>query len=369
VAAALSVFLCSGSGDSKAAAARAAVDTGAVEALVRLGRMPRAAGRAALHALAGLVAAAEPSLRPSLVEAVAAAGGVEAALLQLQEPSQQDDMEDKDEDTAVCLLLMLANIWTSADECKRRLLDGGGIALVVQYFVRSSMAAWRSNGLGAAAVGLIVSMLQSGPGEVGEFSGSTCSPVRAVEAVEAGAVQALLRCLVGSGRPEDEAVQGMATRTLNAMAAALCLASPGGLRQLPEPMQGALRPAVAALAGLLRSTQLPRQCSARWAASLWRTRPWLQRLPLLALRCWPSSGPAGRGRLQRWCRLLRGCCTTWLIKATQCWLWAMQQRRQGRSVDSGTAAMYQTGSRAAAAAARRLPAPPAALQASLTASR
>jgi hypothetical protein len=41
------------------------------------------------------------------------------------------------------------------------------------------------------------------------------------------------------------------------LAAALCCSSPGGVSQLPEPLRGALQPAVAALVELLRSTQLP----------------------------------------------------------------------------------------------------------------
>jgi hypothetical protein len=86
-------------------------------------------------------------------------------------------------------------------------------------------------------------------------SGSPCSLARALEAVEAGVVPVLLRCLAGSGQPIDDAVKSHAATALGALSLSLC--SPGGPRQLPEPLRGALRPAVAALAGLLRSTQLP----------------------------------------------------------------------------------------------------------------
>jgi hypothetical protein len=89
----------------------------------------------------------------------------------------------------------------------------------------------------------------------GGGSGGPCSRATAVEAVEADAVQVLLGCLASSGRQNDAYVQSEAARALAVVA--LALSSGGGCRQLPEPLLDALRPAVAALAGLLCSTQLP----------------------------------------------------------------------------------------------------------------
>jgi hypothetical protein len=127
--AALSVLLCIGSASSKEAAAGAAADAGAVEALVRLGRTLGAAGSAGLGVLGALVLAAEPSLRQLLPEAIVAAGGVEAALAQLQNVGQQEDAQGLQEDllgTAARLLILLTSIESAcAQEFRRRVLDGG----------------------------------------------------------------------------------------------------------------------------------------------------------------------------------------------------------------------------------------------------
>jgi hypothetical protein len=76
-------------------------------------------------------------------------------------------------------------------------------------------------------------------------------------AVEAGAVPVLLGCLASSGHSDDEFVQSGAAKGLAVLAAALSHGSPVCSRQLPEPQLVVLRPVMAALAGLLRSTQLP----------------------------------------------------------------------------------------------------------------
>jgi hypothetical protein len=112
----------------------------------------------------------------------------------------------------------------------------------------------------AVAALLIQNLLVISSGEVVPASSSLCKPASAAEAVEAGMVPVLLACLAfSSAMPNDELVQQVAAAAaLGMLAAALYPSSPVGCsRQLPEPMRGALRPAVAALAGLLRSTQLP----------------------------------------------------------------------------------------------------------------
>jgi hypothetical protein len=91
-------------------------------------------------------------------------------------------------------------------------------------------------------------------------SGRPCSLAMAAEAVQAGVVPVLLGCLAfTSGQPGDAAVQCEAAGVLEMLTAALVgLGSPASRRrQLSEPMRRALQPTLAALAGLLRSTQLP----------------------------------------------------------------------------------------------------------------
>jgi hypothetical protein len=83
------------------------------------------------------------------------------------------------------------------------------------------------------------------------------SPCGLATAVEAGVVPVLLGCLACSGHLDDERVQSRAAEALVELAAALGRSSPGSSRQLPEPLHSALQPAVAALAGLLRSMQQP----------------------------------------------------------------------------------------------------------------
>jgi hypothetical protein len=258
----LTVLLRHGSASSQEAAARAAVDAGAVEVLLLLGRMPGDAGwAAALNALGGLVATAEPSLR--MPEAVMAAGGVEAALAQLLGPTQAEEEEQEEEEeadaeyAAVGLLYnLLEHSKLTAEECRRWLLAAGGMAPIVQHLVRW-MAAEVSGWPKAAAQ--FVAFLVVSSGEGGVSDSSLCSPAMAVEAVEAGVVPVLLGCLaLSSSDPDYEMVQEEAVSALGALVAALFLSDPSGRRQLPEPlMMSALRPAAPALVGLLRSTQLP----------------------------------------------------------------------------------------------------------------
>jgi hypothetical protein len=252
------VLFRSGSASSQEAAAGAAADAGAVEALVQLGRMPGAAGMAVLRVLLGLVKAAEPSLR--LPEAVVAARGVEAALAQLRGPVAEQEHEAAANAALRLLFHLLMCKGPSAEGCRQRALAAGGMTLVVQHLacrMAAEGSAWH-----VATVRLISKLLASGGGDSGATSISPCSFSSAVEAVEAGAVQVLLGSLAFSsgqpGDPDDEEVQSRAAEALAVLAAVLCLGSPAdGSRQLPEPMRGALRPAVAALAGLLRSMQLP----------------------------------------------------------------------------------------------------------------
>jgi hypothetical protein len=198
---------------------------------------------------------AKPSLR--LPEGVIAAGGVEAALAQLRGPAAQEAEEQEDEEEGVAgraaaglLCCLLACSEPAAEECHRRVLAAGGVTPVVQFFVRS-MAAGGSSRQGVAAH-LILLLLVSGGGVVPARS-SLCSWATAVEA----GVVPVLGCLAGSGHPDDESVQGQAAMALGALAAAPCRSSPDRCRQLPEPLHSALQPAVAALAGLLHSMQLP----------------------------------------------------------------------------------------------------------------
>jgi hypothetical protein len=135
LAAALEVLMRSANASGQEAATRAAAEAGAVEALVWLGRMPEAAGRAALSALAGMVAATEPSLR--VPEGVVAAGGVEAALAKLREPAQEEEGEEAESGAAVRLLLVLTGFGPSAEEFRRRVLGVGCVTPIVQFFVRA----------------------------------------------------------------------------------------------------------------------------------------------------------------------------------------------------------------------------------------
>jgi hypothetical protein len=125
---------------------------------------------------------------------------------------------------------------------------------IVQYFVRAMARAGGASGWQVAAVRAIHNLLMSrqGPSDC-----TVCSPAVAVEAVEAGVVPVLLGYLVSSGHLHDEFVQSGAAMALGGLSLSLGLGSPASSRQLPERMRGALQPALAALVGLLRSTQLP----------------------------------------------------------------------------------------------------------------
>jgi hypothetical protein len=249
LAAALEVLSRNGSASSRAAAARAAMDTGAVEALWRLGRMPGvAAGSAAMGVLGCLVAAAEPSQR--LPEAIVAAGGVEAALAQLRGVAQEEEEREAAGGCRVAALLLLRNLINdngpSAEECRRRVMAAGGFTPVVQFYVRGmARGGGGSRGWEACAVAVVPHLLV-------DSDGGLFIPARAVAAVEAGVVPVLLGCLACR---DDVVVQCKAAMALGLLAGAQCHRN--NSRQLPEPLRGALRPALAALAGLLRSTELP----------------------------------------------------------------------------------------------------------------
>jgi hypothetical protein len=232
---------------------------------------------------------------------------VEAAQAQLRGWAQDEEREKAAgvaTGTAALALLFGLSVHRgpSAEECRRRVLAAQGMDVVVRFFA-CSMAAGGSSWQARASKGPTVMLLTSG---------SLCSHATAAEAVEAGAVPLLLGCLARSGHPDDELVQGDAARALGALAGALCPgSSPGGRRQLPETLRGTLRPAVAALAGLLGSAQLPVAVATSGLRALGNIllsdQPWPRRQQQRAPGRWPSSGPAGRGRRRRWCRPLEGC--------------------------------------------------------------
>jgi hypothetical protein len=179
-----------------------------------------------------------------------AAGGVEAALAQLRWLAQAEEVAAGSRAVELLVYLATRNM-ASSEECTRRLLAAGGrMTTVVQFHVRSMAACGDSHRWKWSATSLIASMLLRDRGP--STAGTLCSPATAEEAVEAGVVPVLLSCLASSGHP-NEMVQCEVARALGVLARALAgPCSPGGLRrQLPEPMRGALRPAVAALAGLL----------------------------------------------------------------------------------------------------------------------
>jgi hypothetical protein len=237
---------------------------------------------------------------------------VEAALAQLQgQAAQEEEMEQGVASTTAVDLLyyLLARGGPAAEECHRRVLAAGGVTPVVQHFVRSMAAGGGSSWQGVAAHLIMLLLLSSG--KVDEARSSLCSWATAVEA---GVVPVLLGCLARSRHPDVERVQSSGAKALGELAKALWRSNPGGRRQLPEPMRGALRPAVAALAGLLRSTQLSTVAAAALMAlgsMALGIRHWPCRLPLRALRCWPRSGPAGRVCRRGWWRLRSGCWPAW----------------------------------------------------------
>jgi hypothetical protein len=232
-----------------------------VEVLLRLGRTPGAAGKAALEVLALVVAATEPSLR--LPEAVVAAGGVEAALAQLAGPAAQEQQNKEAAGGAAGLLyyLMERSGPAASEECQQRVppvLAAGGMARIVQCFVRS-MAAGGGSRWQPTAAHLILNLLMLSSGEMVPVptSSSFCSWAKAMEAVEAGVVPVVLGCLARSRHTDDEFVQsgrpGCWLRWRGRCGAAAPAATGSCRRRCGR---GALQPALAALAGLLRSTQL-----------------------------------------------------------------------------------------------------------------
>jgi hypothetical protein len=130
------------------------------------------------------------------------------------------------------------------------MLAAGSMVTVVRHCMRS-MAAGGSSWQARAA--RIVASLISGANRSSVSPGFSSFAV-ALEAVEAGVVPVLLACLARSGHPDDEQVQYEAARALIELVGALGFGGPvGASRQLPEPLQRELRPAVAALVELLRA--------------------------------------------------------------------------------------------------------------------
>jgi hypothetical protein len=252
VARALEECLVGGDVTRMQAAARAAADAGAVRALLQLaGPQGAVAGRApALSALRWLVNGGGETV----ADEVAAAGGIEAALAPLQGPRQQQP-EAAAATAAVHLLAAMAI--QERQEVRRRLLAAGGLAPMVRQFLRCKAEQQEERWAKQAACSIARLLVHSKAGGPGP---ELCSAEQAEQAIWAGAVPLMLRCLAHpcGAAGLQELVHHDACCALGSLAQALLastgLASGGGL---PERLVAALRPAVGGLCAVLRATQLP----------------------------------------------------------------------------------------------------------------